>query len=127
MSDKVEHQLTAPEYIAYLETDCGKFRLLVDVRLFAPIDNTDDEETEFRARQVLDLFRACLEDETRRINFLTSMFRGPRQFGFLPPFTAVAAGNHAHCECRTGGCGHIDLRHVGGPCNFEGCECPGWS
>lgn len=35
--------------------------------------------------------------------------------------------DHYHCECRTSGCGHIDLRHERGKCSFPGCNCEGWA
>lgn len=35
--------------------------------------------------------------------------------------------SHSHCECRTPGCGHLDIRHSDEGCSFEGCKCVGWS
>lgn len=61
------------EFIAYLDTDLGGFRLKVDLGLIPPENAQDADEVEFRARQLLDLFRIVLEAEARRIGFLNSV------------------------------------------------------
>ena len=46
---------------------------------------------------------------------------------FVALIATIAREEHAHCECRTSGCGHLDIRHQGGDCSFPGCRCEGWS
>lgn len=38
----------------------------------------------------------------------------------------IARDEHHHCECRTPGCGHLDLRHAEGACSYPGCLCEDW-
>lgn len=117
ISTTSEHR--APEYVAFIDTDCCKFRVSIDVKLF-PVSTTDAEEADFRARQLLDLFRAAIENETRHISFLNSLVL--QKDGGLPV-------HHSHCECRNTRCGHLDIRHdgKGGRCTYPGCECEEWS
>lgn len=111
----------APEFLAYIDTDCCRFHVSIDVKLMAVSTIDHQDEVEFRARQVLDLYRAALEDETRRMEYVHSMV-----FHQVPP-PGTTLG-HAHCECRNAKCGHLDIRHEapGGACTFPGCECKEW-
>lgn len=45
---------------------------------------------------------------------------------FIALIATIARVEHAHCECRTPRCGHLDLRHAEGACSFPGCTCEGW-
>jgi hypothetical protein len=59
----------------------------------------------------------------------TTTVTRPREVQRALDVVLTARAAHQHCECRTMGCGHLDIRHAGaqGRCSFPGCLCQGWA